>query len=143
MKNKVLCSLLIILIVFSITMSVSGLSFTATMTPSKTTVGESEEFTVTVKVSNLDVGSNGINSLQGYLKYDSDVFETINESSIEGLNNWAATYDESTGKISLTKNTFVTSSQEVFLIALKTKSGVSGKSGSISYTNISASNTGI
>lgn len=48
------------------TISASALSFTATMTPSATTVAEATEFTVTVKVSNLDVGTNGINSLKGY-----------------------------------------------------------------------------
>lgn len=142
MKKKIFSSLLIIvLIVFLMTVSASALSFTATMTPSKTTVTEKEEFTVTVKVSNLDVGQNGINSLQGYLKYDSDVFEPINESNIEKLNGWTPTYDEATGKISLTKNTFASSSQEVFQIAFKAKAGVSGKSGSISFTNISASNS--
>ena len=45
----------------------NALSFTASMTPSSTTVPESTEFTVSVKVANLDVGANGINSLSnGY-----------------------------------------------------------------------------
>lgn len=126
---------------FSLTMSASAVSFTATMTPSATTVKEATEFTITVKVSNLDVGANGINSLEGYLKYDTDVFETISESSIEGLNSWAAKFDETTGKISLTKNTFVTSTQEVFQITFKTKQEVSGQSGTISYSDIVASNS--
>lgn len=133
--------LIIILFVFAMTTAVSALSFTATMTPSATTVAESTEFTVTIKVSNLDVGTNGINSLTGYLKYDKDVFETISESSIEGLNSWTAKFDEASGKIELTKSTFVTSAQEVLQIAFKTKSGVSGKSGTISYSNIVASNS--
>ena len=142
MKKRVINIILIIsLFVLALTTTVSALSFTATMKPSSTTVPEQTEFAVTVKVSNLDVGSNGINSLTGYLKYDKDIFETISESSIEGLNSWSATYDESTGKISLTKSSFVTSTQEVFQITFKTKSDVSGKSGAISYTNIVASNS--
>ena len=132
---------IIMVIIFTMTISVNALSFTATMTPSATTVAESTEFTVTVKVSNLDVGANGINSLKGYLKYDTEVFDTISESSIEGLNSWTAKYDATTGKIELTKNTFVTSTQEVLQIAFKTKSGISGKSGAISYSNIVASNS--
>ena len=100
MKNKILTIIvMILLMMFSLTMSASAVSFTATMTPSATTVKEATEFTITVKVSNLDVGANGINSLEGYLKYDTDVFETISESSIEGLNSWAAKFDETTGKI--------------------------------------------
>lgn len=142
MKKKVFSIILMItLIVFSMTMAVSALSFTASMTPSNTTVDEATEFTITVKVSNLDVGTNGINSLSGYLKYDTEVFETISESSIEGLNSWTANFDATTGKIALTKNTFVTSTQEVFQITFKTKSDVTGKSGTISYSNIVASNS--
>lgn len=142
MKKKFFSMLLIItLFVFAMTIPVNALSFTATMTPSATTVAEATEFTVTIKVSNLDVGQNGINSLNGYLKYDKDIFETISESSIEGLNSWTSKFDEASGKIELTKSTFVTSAQEVLQIAFKTKSGVSGKSGTISYANITASNS--
>lgn len=142
MKSKIVSIIvMILLIVCLISVSVNAVSFTATMTPSATTVKEATEFTITVKVSNLDVGNNGINSLKGNLKYDTNVFETISESSIEGLNSWSAKFDEASGEISLTKNTFVTSTQEVFQIVFKTKSGVSGKSGTISYTNIVASNS--
>ena len=142
MKNKLLSIVLVMLLMVSIiAISAYAVSFTATMTPSATTVKEATEFTITVKVSNLDVGANGINSLEGYLKYAADVFETISESSIEGLNSWVAKFDETTGKISLTKNTFVTSTQEVFQITFKTKSDVSGKSGTISYSDIVASNS--
>lgn len=142
MKTKLLSIVFIIFLIISIiTVSANAVSFTATMTPSATTVKEATEFTVTVKVSNLDVGTNGINSLKGNLKYDTAIFETISESNIEGLNSWSAKFDEASGEISLTKNTFVTSTQEVFQITFKTKSGVSGKSGSISYNNIVASNS--
>lgn len=142
MKSKLLSIILVMFVmIFMMTMYVSAVSFTATMTPSATTVKEATEFTITVKVSNLDVGSNGINSLEGYLKYDTDIFETISESSIEGLNSWSAKFDETTGKISLTKNTFVTSTQEVFQITFKTKTDVSGESGTISYSDIVASNS--
>lgn len=142
MKKKVFSIILIItLIVFAMTTAASALSFTATMTPSATTVAEASEFAVKIRVSNLDVGTNGINSLSGYLKYDTEVFETISESSIEGLNGWTAKFDASTGKIELTKTSFVTSAQEVLNIAFKTKSDVSGKSGTISYSNIVASNS--
>lgn len=142
MKKKILSMLIVISLMFLIlATSAFALSFTATMKASSSTVPESTEFTITVKVSNLDVGSNGINSLSGYLKYDSEVFETISESSIEGLNSWDVTFDESTQNIRLTKNTFVTSAQEVFQITFKTKTGVSGKTGSISYSNVVASNS--
>lgn len=142
MKEKVLSSIAIIaILIWAMTVMANAASYTASMTASKTTVPESTEFTVTIKVSNLDVGTNGINSLAGYIKYDTDVFEEINDSSIEGLNSWAPTYDSSTGKVKLSKNTFVTSSQEVFQIAFKTKAGTSGATGTITFSNIVASNS--
>ena len=142
MKKKFLkISIVSIMLILVCTTIANALSFTATMTPSSTTVAESTEFTIAIKVSNLDVGSNGINSLSGYLKYDTGVFEVISDSSIEGLNSWSPTFNSENGKITLTKTTFVKTEESVFQVTFKTKAGVSGKSGAISYTNIVASNS--
>ena len=142
MKKKIL-KITTIMIMFTLVYVsiVNALSFTATITPSSTTVAESTEFTVKIKVSNLDVGTNGINSLSGYLKYDKDVFETITDSSIDGLNGWSPAYSADSEKVTVTKPTFVESEEEVFQVTLKTKTGVSGKTGKIEFTNIVASNT--
>lgn len=142
MKKKFLkISIIVMMFIFVYSTIVNALSFTATMTPSSTTVAESTEFTVSIKVSNLDVGSNGINSLSGYLDYDETVFETISDSSIDGLNSWSPTYTADSGRLTLTKNTFVKAEESVFQITFKTKSGVSGKSGQISFSTIVASNS--
>ena len=142
MKKKFLkISIVTMMLILVYSTIVNALSFTATMTPSSTTVAESTEFTIAIKVSNLDVGQNGINSLSGYLKYDTSIFEVISDSSIEGLNSWSPTFNSENGKITLTKTTFVKSEESVFQITFKTKSGVSGKTGTISYTNIVASNS--
>ena len=142
MKKKIL-KITTIMIMFTLVYVsiVNALSFTATITPSSTTVAESTEFTVKIKVSNLDVGTNGINSLSGYLKYDKDVFETITDSSIDGLNGWSPAYSADSEKVTVTKPTVVKSEEEVFQVTLKTKTGVSGKTGKIEFTNIVASNT--
>lgn len=142
MKKRIL-KITTIMIMFTLVYVsiVNALSFTATMTPSSTTVAESTEFTVKIKVSNLDVGTNGINSLSGYLKYDKDIFEIITDSSIDGLNGWSPVYTADSEKVTITKPTFVKSEEEVFQVTLKTKSGVSGKSGKVEFTNIVASNT--
>lgn len=143
MKNKILRIIIVFtLLVFVYMTTVNALSFTATMTPSKTTVAESTEFTITVKVSNLDVGSKGINSLSGYLEYNETVFETISDSSIEALNSWSFQgYSADNGKITLTKSSFTNSEEGVFQITFKTKSEVSGSSGAISFKTIEASNS--
>lgn len=142
MKNKIISIIVIMMLsIWLMVQIVNASSLTVTMKQSSSSVQEATEFTVKVSVSNLDVGDNGINSLSGKLTYDSDVFETISESSIEGLNKWNAEFDDATGVIKLTKNTFVKTSQEVFQIVFKTKSGVSGKSGAISFADIVALNS--
>lgn len=140
--KKILCSILMIIMILGVlTTKVSALSFTPTIAASKQTVPEQQEFTVTIKVSNLDVGANGINVLEGTISYDTAIFETITESSIEGLNSWQMEYDESSKKIKAVKTTFVKTEEQVFQITLKTKSGVTGKEGIVAFSNVSASNS--
>lgn len=140
--KKFLCSILMIIMILGVlTTKVSALSFTPTIAASKQTVPEQQEFTVTIKVSNLDVGANGINVLEGTISYDTAIFETITESSIEGLNSWQMEYDESSKKIKAVKTTFVKTEEQVFQITLKTKSGVTGKEGVIAFSNVTASNS--
>ena len=145
MEKKVFKVLImIIVLVFAVSTVVEAASFTASMTPSSTTVAPETEFTVTVKISNLDVGSNGINSLSGYLTYDDAVFETINESSIEGVNDWRPTFSSDNGRITLLKTQFVNSEEAVFQITFKTKSETDLKkktSGIIKLSQIVASNS--
>lgn len=142
MKKIILkITIIAVLLIFIYANIVNALSFTVTMTPSSTTVPESTEFTVTFKVANLDVGTNGINTISGYLKYDDSVFEKINDSNIDGANQWSPSYGSDVGKITLTKSTFVKTEEQVFQLTFKTKAGVSGKTGQISFTNIVASNS--
>lgn len=145
MKKRLNCILLVFILIFSLLTVVSNaadLSFTTTMTPSKTSVTEATEVNVTVKVSNLNVGTNGINTFSANLSYDTDVFETLTDSSVEGLNNWSSTYSASSGKILLSKNSFVNSDEEIMQITLKTKSGVTaGTQGTVSLSGIQASNS--
>lgn len=141
MKKKFL-KIVIIMAILVITYAtiVNAYSFTAAMTTNSTTIPEATEFTVQVKVSNLDVGPNGMSGLSGYIKYNKDIFEAINESSIEGINGWNAQYASDSQKITLTKTTFVKTEESVFNITLKTKAGVSGKEGLVQFNNIMGTN---
>lgn len=133
---KIIIMAIMLVLVYSTV--VNALSFTPTMTPSQTTVAESTELTVTVKITNLDVGTNGINSFSAKLDYDTTVFETLNASSVDGLSGWSATYDPETKLIVLTKLQFVNTEESLFQITLKTKSGVTGKTGTIKLTEVVA-----
>ena len=142
MKRKILLiALVITLVVALLVNTVSAASFIATMTASKTTVAESTEFTVTVKVSNIDAGANGINSISGIFSYDTKIFESITSSSISGLNGWQPSYFPDTGKIVLLKTSFTKNDEDVLQVTLKTKASTSGKSGVVSFKSVTAANS--
>lgn len=141
-KKLVVIAIMLILVITSLVTTVSAASFTATMTPSATTVAESNELVVTIRVSNLDVGSTGINTFEGVLSYSTQVFETLSDDSIDGNNGWQPTYNQDTGKIMLYKQGFLNEDADVLQITFKTKTNVSGKTGDIRLTDIKASNSG-
>lgn len=145
MERKILKIAIIAMLLVCVCATItSALSFSVTMTPSKKVVPASTEFTVEIKVSNLDVGTNGINTLSGNLIYDDEVFETIGESSIEGRNGWSHSFNpENDGKITLTKMSFVKTDEEVFQVTFKTKAQEELKTtkGLIQFKGVSASNS--
>jgi len=143
MRKKIaVIIIMLVLVVASLITTVSAASFTATITPSQTTVAESNEVVVTIRVSNLDVGTTGINVFEGVLSYSTQIFETINADSIEGTNGWQPSYNQDTGKISVYKQGFLNEDADIFQITFKTKTNVTGKTGDIKISDIKASNTG-
>ncbi len=143
MERKIFKIVIIAMLLVSVCATIaSALSFSVTMTPSSKIVPESTEFTVEIKVSNLDVGTNGINALSGNLVYDKNVFETIGESSIEGRNGWNHSFNPENGKITLTKMSFVKTDEEVFQVTFKTKATAENNTkGLIQFKGVSASNS--
>ena len=143
MKKFLKVTIVAILLIIMCTNIANALSFTATMTPSSSNVDPSTEFTIRIKVSNLDVGPNGINSLSGILEYDENVFEELNESSFEALNGWGSlAYNSETKRITIMKASFVKTEEQVFQVTFKTKSDLEeGTSGQIQFSNIKAANS--
>ena len=144
MRKKICVILLVMVMVLSLaTIQVQASSFTTELTPDSTEVYKSgDTVVVTVSVADLDVGDSGINAFSAYLSYDTDVFEPLTSSSVEGLNSWSATYSTETGQIALTKNSFVNSEEDIMEITLITKSGLDdGTTGDITLSNIQASNS--
>lgn len=140
-RKLILITFVILLVITLLINTVSASSFSASMTASKNTVAESTEFTITVKVSNIDAGINGINSVSGIFSYDTKVFETITSSSISGLNSWQPNYFPDTGKIILLKTSYAKTDEDVLQVTLKTKAGTAGKSGVVSFKSIVASDS--
>lgn len=141
MKKKLYVVFIMILILINIlAINVSALSFTTSMTPNNTKIDAGNEVVVSVKLSSLVVGDNGINIFTATLGYDADVFETLTETNIEGSNDWQTAYNSGTGKVTLTKTSYVNSDQEIMQITLKVKSDVAdGTKGSVELSNVRAS----
>lgn len=142
MRKKIIkIAVLVMMLVIAYNTVVSALSANLSMQADNTTVPESTEFLVKVKVSNIDAGENGINSVSAFLELDKSVFEDISESSIEGINGWSSNYDSGTGKVTLVNQSFVKDEAEVFTMTFKTKEKVSGKEGTIKLKDIKVGNS--
>lgn len=144
MKRRLYVIAIIIALLLStltVTVQAADLSCTITMKTISEKVEKGKEFTVTISVSDINAGKKGINSIKGTLEFDDKVFEEITADSIEGSNDWNATYSEDSGKITLLKTSFVNEEEEVCQINLKVKSKATATKGTIEFKDIEASNS--
>ena len=135
-KNILKITILFLLIIFLLYDIVFALGFNVSMTPSSDGSGN---VIVKVKLDNLQTGDVGVNTFSAILNVDNDVYETISQDSISGLNNWSANYTDSSSKVTLTKASGTKNAEEMFQIVLKPKAGSSKKSGTVSLKSIVAS----
>ena len=108
----------------------SGKSFKAEVTPTSNTIKPGEEITISLKISDINMGDNGINALEGTIKYDKEIFEEITSSNIQSFNNWTTTYnDESStlnGKfLSVNLSSGVKENTQIFSLKFKAKQSIS------------------
>ena len=145
MKKKFLILSLIMMLIItllSVTATAATYSFTVSMTANNSRVTAGSEVLITVKLSNLNVGENGINSFSAYLSYDTNVFETLTDSSVDGISGWVPNYTTGTGKVSLYRPTFLKTDEEIMQISLKTKAGLTdGTQGEVKLSTIIVSNS--
>ena len=148
MRKRFLIVILLLMVLFTSILSVnafaadSNYSYVVSMTANNTKVAPGNEVSITVKVSNLNVGDDGINSFSAYLAYDTNVFEPLTESSVDGLDGWKPSYTVGTGKIQLYRDKFLKTDGEIMEISLKTKSDVSvGTQGAVKLSTIIVSNS--
>lgn len=119
---------------------------TATLTPSAQSVKEGGEFTVQFKLSNIDAAQGGITQITGTLVYDENAFEVIQDTSIEGKNDWKVNYDAFDKKITATHQQIIKNDGDIFQISFKAKtkgasgSGNQNQAAKIELKSISASN---
>ena len=71
-------------------------TFKAELSASSTSLKPGDEITLTLKVSDINMGDDGINAVEGTIKYDTNVFEAITQSSITSESGWSTTYNGET-----------------------------------------------
>lgn len=134
-KNiKVLKKILVIILIAVLLTSIANIvkaanTFKATLTANTTTLKAGEEVTVTIGVSDINMGTSGINTLEGKINYDTNVFEAITSSSIQSLNNWTTTYNDENSSLNgkflaVNLSSGTQESTQIFSVKFKVKSSV-------------------
>lgn len=132
MKKKICITLMLVIILVAMCASyvkAQTHTFKANASTDVENLKPGEEVTVTLSVSDIDMGENGINVIEGTLSYDKNVFEPVSQSNIKTLENWATTYnDENTsynGKfISVNLSEGIQKNSNILSIKFKVKSSV-------------------
>lgn len=97
--TKILVILILSIIILGVNVYAESSSFKTSITPTTTTLKPGEKVTITVKVSDINMGENGINTLEGKIKYDTNVFESVKASDVQSFNNWSTTYNDETSSL--------------------------------------------
>ena len=133
MKRKIFLMVSILTITISMLITgvnaESGHAFKATVAPTTSTIKPGEEVTISVNISDINMGTNGINTVEGKIEYDKTIFEEVKSSNVQSFSNWTTTYnDESStlnGKfLSVNLSAGVKESVKIFSITFKAKQDI-------------------
>lgn len=140
-KMKILVTLLIICTFMSllITTSYAADSFSASMTPSSSKVTKGDEFSVTIKLSRINV-ADGLATFRGTLKFDTDVVTLIETA---GANGWSVTYNESNNTILFDTSTAVKTDADIGVLKFKMNDSTSATTAAIRLVSIEGGNAAL
>ena len=117
-------------------------SLVFTPTPSSTKLNEGEEITITLELSDIKMGQDGINTFGGKLEYDENVFEKVTSDDISSQNNWSIAYNDEKkkkkGTFLATINTRTSKNQVIGIIKLKVKTNLKSQDTEIKFTSLSS-----
>lgn len=140
----------ILIIIFMISLMlfptiVQANSFKLNVTADKTKLNAGDTVTVSLNLSDINVGELGINTIESIIDYDRNIFEEITSSSIQSLNNWSFTYNsedtEQRGKlVAVIIASGVTEDQEIGKITFKVKNNVEYTNTKITLKDITSNN---
>lgn len=94
--KKILILGIIFMIICSFLMTVKAeeATFKSELSASKKTIKPGDTVDITLSVKDINVGENGINTLEGTISYDKDIFEQVKSSDIKSANNWSTTFND-------------------------------------------------
>lgn len=147
MKKKVIGMLIIILIIM-IGTSVQAVdnTFKASVSPTSKVLKPGEEIEITISVSDINMGTNGINTLEGTIEYDKNIFETVVSNNIKSLNNWTTTFNDENstlnGKfLAVNLASGIKEDMNIFSVKFKVKSNATSGTTQIKFKDITSNNS--
>lgn len=142
MKLKKLLFTLLIICTFMalfITTSYAADTFSASMTPSSSKVKKGDEFTVTLKLSRINV-ADGLATFRGTLKFDTNVVTLL---EVESANGWSVTHNESNNTILFDTSTATKTDVEVGTLKFKMNDATSATTAAIRLVSIEGGNAAL
>ena len=119
MSRKICTIIITIVMIMGILNYSEASSFRVIAKADETEVNTGEEVTISLKISNIDMGEHGINVVEGYLKYEDGFFSAM---EMVDKNDWKVTYNNKNGKFLTSKIIEgIKEEQEILLIKLKVK----------------------
>jgi len=100
-----------------------------------------EELEISLGVADIDLGDDGINTIEGSLEYDNNIFEEVKTANITNLNGWAFTYNDEdsdlNGKfLGILLNSGVKTETSIAKVKMKVKENVKDQNTVIRIKNI-------
>ena len=118
--SKKICTIIItIVIIMGILNYSEASSFRLIARADETEVIPCQEVTISLNLSDIDMGEHGINVVEGYLKYEDSFFSAM---EMVDKNDWKVTYNNKNGKFLTSKIIEgIKEEQEILLIKLKVR----------------------
>ena len=136
MKKIVSLTLILVVMMTLVSNVYAASSYKLSLEPSKTEVSKGEQFTVDVKISEIQ-DEKGIIALGAKLEYDETSLELV---EMQGVGKWSnPTYNELNGEFATDRNGTTIGNETVFRLTFKVSDN-SKSSFEISLKNIAASN---
>ena len=117
MKKIIMSSFILILTVCIMGNVYGAFSCQINMEAPKTQVSKNDEFTVDVKITNIQ-SEKGVISFGGTLEYDKDSLTVI---STEGQNGWKMTYNDAEGIMLIEHDNLIKDNGPLFKVTFKIK----------------------